>query len=97
MKLVRDRVPELYPQHDYHQAGPGSAELLVLLRLKLAEEVGEALSAPDRQSLVQELADVHEVLAALAKAEGISLTELNLARLCKGEERGWFDRGWVLE
>ena len=97
MKLVRNRIPELYPQHDYHQAGSGSAELVLLLRLKLAEEVGEVLSAPTRDALIAELADLDEVLIALRRAEGISLSELTLARAEKGADRGTFSEGWVLE
>jgi predicted house-cleaning noncanonical NTP pyrophosphatase (MazG superfamily) len=97
VKLVRDKIPELYPQHDYHQAGPASDEYRLLLRLKLAEEVGEVLSAPTRHARVQELADVYEVLDALCRAEGVPATEVSVARLHKNMERGPFDRGWVLE
>jgi predicted house-cleaning noncanonical NTP pyrophosphatase (MazG superfamily) len=96
MKLVRDRIPVLYPQHTYHLAGP--AERSVMLRLKLAEEVGEVLSAPTDEALLEELADVYEVLETLAADRGWSLEgSVRAARDAKRAERGGFAEGWVLE
>lgn len=95
MKLVRDKIPELYPGHTYRRAEPSERGLL--LRLKLAEEQGEVLSAPDRGSLIEELADLYEVLDALAKWQGISWAEIATERSRKGVARGVFKQGWVLE
>lgn len=96
MKLVRDKIPKLYPQHSYRRATP--TEWLVLLRLKLAEEVGELLSAPTEASLLEEIADVMEVVEALAVKYGWSLEgAVRPARDAKRLERGSFVEGWVLE
>lgn len=94
MKLVRDLVPGLYPQHSYRRAGP--EEGLLLLRLKLAEETGEALSAPDPEGLLKELADVLEVVYEIADRHGVSLHELEILRWAKADARGRFSEGWVL-
>lgn len=94
MKLVRDKIPELYPQHSYRRATPD--ETALLLRLKLAEEVGEALSAPDPESLLKELADVLEVIYEISDQHGVSLHELEILRRAKADERGRFGEGWVL-
>jgi predicted house-cleaning noncanonical NTP pyrophosphatase (MazG superfamily) len=96
MKLVRDKIPGLYPQHTYRQAT--SAEGRLLLRLKLAEEVGELLSAATDEALLEELADVYEVLEALAADRGWSLEgAVRYARNAKRMARGGFTQGWVLE
>jgi predicted house-cleaning noncanonical NTP pyrophosphatase (MazG superfamily) len=95
MKLVRDKIPELYPQHSYRKATP--TERLMLLRLKLAEEVGEVLSAPDGQSVLEELADLSEVADALREAYGWFEGHLAEEKTRKRAERGGFVVGWVLE
>ena len=72
-KLVRDGIPRII------EAGGGQpvsrvldrAGYLAALRAKLPEEAEEKRSAPDRQ-LRSELADVLEVLRALAAAQGMS-------------------------
>lgn len=95
MKLVRDKIPELYPQHTYYRAT--SAEGRLLLRLKLAEEVGEILSAPTQPELLGELADLYTVLDALVVLEGLSQADVSAAQARKGAARGGFTEGWVLE
>lgn len=95
VKLVRDKIPELYPQHTYRRAD--QAEMLLLLRVKLAEEVGEALSASTQQALAEELADVLDVVSSLAALSGIGSSRLADLRGSKQAERGNFMDGWVLE
>lgn len=94
MKMVRDRIPELYPQHTYRPATPVETDLL--LRLKLAEETGEALSAPTASALVHELADVLEVVYALARHSGVNPSELDDVRRAKRGVHGAFWKCWVL-
>jgi predicted house-cleaning noncanonical NTP pyrophosphatase (MazG superfamily) len=94
MKLVRDKIPELYPHYGYRRATPD--ETTLLLRLKLAEETGEALSAPDPESLAKELADVLEVVYEIADQHGVSLHELEILRRAKADAHGRFSEGWVL-
>ena len=88
-KLVRDGIPRII------EAGGGQpvtrvldqAGYLAALRVKLMEEAEEAQAAPDRQ-LRSELADVLEVLRALAAAHGIALTS-RLAAGLDPPSRGW--------
>jgi predicted house-cleaning noncanonical NTP pyrophosphatase (MazG superfamily) len=95
VKLVRGKVPGLFPQHNYRRAE--QAEMLLLLRLKLAEEVGEVLSAPTQLELAQELADVMDVVGSLAALSGIGSAQLANLREIKQAVRGDFMDGWVLE
>jgi len=108
MKLVRDNIPNLNaagkltprPGSDRSQysfrpvAGP--EEHMLLLRLKLAEEVGEVLSAPTREQTIAELGDLLDVILDFQKLLKIEDVEYK-ARHAKRARLGGFDKGWVLE
>jgi predicted house-cleaning noncanonical NTP pyrophosphatase (MazG superfamily) len=88
MKLVRDKIPEIMRNAGQiavtHTADP--AEFRVLLRHKLTEEVDEFLLSQDPE----ELADILEVLYALAASLGLDVAELEALRRAKAERRGGF-------
>jgi len=94
-KLVRDKIPEIIratgKSFDVHYAK--KEELLPLLETKLDEEAFEYLEAKN----LEELADVMEVLFALANTLGYSEEDLINKRNEKREERGGFEKGIVLE
>ena len=90
-KLIRDRLPEIMrgQGQKLFERTLGDAEYLAELKRKLVEEASEAAAAePD--SLVEELADVLEVLIALAEASGTDLASVEASRLAKHAERGGF-------
>jgi predicted house-cleaning noncanonical NTP pyrophosphatase (MazG superfamily) len=97
-KLVRDGIPRII------EAGGGQpvtrvldqAGYLTALRAKLIEEAEEAQAASDGQ-LRSELADVLEVLQALAAAQGLSWEDVVAEAARKRDERGGFDQRIVLE
>jgi predicted house-cleaning noncanonical NTP pyrophosphatase (MazG superfamily) len=97
-KLVRDGIPRII------EADGGQpvtrvldrAGYLAALRAKLMEEAEEAQAAPDRQ-LRSELADVLEVLRALAAAHGMSWEDVEAEATRKRDERGGFDERIFLE
>jgi len=72
------------------------AGYLEALRAKVVEEAEEAQAAPDRQ-LQSELADVLEVLRALAAAHGVSWEDVVAEATRKRRERGGFDQRIFLE
>ncbi|MFJ7192154.1 nucleoside triphosphate pyrophosphohydrolase [Streptomyces bacillaris] len=88
-KLVRDRIPEVIRNDGAdpvtYIAGPD--EYRARLREKLREEVAEFLEADD-VSAPGELADVAEVLLALAADLGINREQLEAIRVAKASERG---------
>ncbi|MET9956248.1 nucleoside triphosphate pyrophosphohydrolase [Streptomyces sp. NPDC006339] len=90
-KLVRDRIPQIIRNDGAepvtYVAGP--EEYRARLREKLREEVAEFLEADD-VSAPDELADVAEVLLALATDLGISPERLEAIRAEKAGERGGF-------
>ena len=92
-KLVRDQIPDIIAAAGSRpstrvldQAGYRGA-----LRAKLVEEAREAEAAPDEQ-LAPELADVLEVLRALARAHDVNWDDIELQATRKRAERGGFDR-----
>lgn len=97
-KLVRDGIPHII------EAGGGQpvtrvldqAGYLAALRAKLMEEAEEAQAASDKQ-LRSELADVLEVLQALAAAHGMSWEDVMAEAARKRDERGGFDQRIFLE
>lgn len=95
--LVRDcmqtRIDEVTP---YVRTVIGDAERVQALRKKLLEECSEAALAPNREALLEELADVMEVVIALAQAVGYNVRAVELARIVKREEKGGFDGGTIL-
>ena len=95
-KMVRDRIPEIV-----REAGripttrtAGDEEVRALLESKLLEELREYQDpASDR---VEELADVLEVVYALAELDGVTPHQLEEARRAKAARRGAFSRRIVL-
>jgi predicted house-cleaning noncanonical NTP pyrophosphatase (MazG superfamily) len=97
-KLVRDRIPAIIAADGHRpvtrvldQAGYEAA-----LRAKLLEEAHEAQAAPDGQ-LASELADVLDVLKALAAAHHMSWDDIVSEAGRKRAERGGFDNRILLE
>ena len=94
-KLVRDHIPEIIRAKGTtpisHVAD--TEEYRLKLREKLLEEVAEFLADPS----AEEIADIQEVLFALADDLEISHDELERIRLKKAEERGTFKGRIILE
>jgi predicted house-cleaning noncanonical NTP pyrophosphatase (MazG superfamily) len=97
-KLVRDRVPDVV------KSSGGSARVVRashtearwLLRQKLVEEAFEVAGASGEQ-LVEELADLTEVLAALVRHADVEPEAIDRARAEKRAARGGFDELLYLE
>lgn len=94
-KLVRDRVPELIRRNggEAQTSRLSDQEFATALARKLVEEAEEFATTPSSE----ELADVLEVVHALAGQTGISVDELEAVRRAKAAERGGFDKRLLLE
>lgn len=92
-KLVRDRIPEIIRQSGevpltYVAERP---EYRRRLWAKLTEETQEFLTAKDTAESLDELADVLEVVRALAVELGSTPDELEARRAAKAAARGGFN------
>jgi predicted house-cleaning noncanonical NTP pyrophosphatase (MazG superfamily) len=87
-KLVRDRIPEIIRTTGVEPVTriADDAEYRGLLRAKLVEETQEFLDSEEPH----ELADVLEVVLALADELGVDRDELEQLRVAKADERGGF-------
>lgn len=94
-KLIRDNVPEIIRSKGQtpvtHVAD--DKEYWEKLKVKLREEVGE-FCFDERE---EELADVLEVLYAVAKYKKIDWSNLEKTRAAKKKERGGFEGRIILD
>jgi predicted house-cleaning noncanonical NTP pyrophosphatase (MazG superfamily) len=90
-KLIRDKVPQIIRVQGVEPIVriAGDAEYRQLLRAKLVEEAEEVATADDAHT-PEELADVIEVVLALAADLGIDADGLEKLRAAKAAERGSF-------
>ncbi|MDP5275991.1 nucleoside triphosphate pyrophosphohydrolase [Chengkuizengella axinellae] len=91
-KLVRDLIPDIISNtgKKYHTRVLNESEFTTELRLKLKEELDEYLAANTDEDALDELADMLEVIHALASQHGASLEELDNIREVKVQKRGSF-------
>lgn len=94
-KLVRDRIPEIIRKRGKVPRVRIAREHEVdyLIRLKIVEEAQELLHS----SSEEEIADVLEALEALLEHRGIDWSSVEATRARKKDERGGFEKRFVLE
>ncbi|MBM3192999.1 MAG: hypothetical protein FJZ59_02050 [Chlamydiae bacterium] len=92
-KLWRDKAIDLMQELKsiIHWQRLTDAEYDYQLRQKLLEESREVCRASSRQELMQELADVLEIIEALSAANKIPFEEVKTIQLKKKAERGGFE------
>lgn len=88
-KLVRDGIPQLLADKGMQVELLELEDSMLALKTKLGEESLELMAATDAQ-LHEELADVLEVLHALAERVGLSWEHLEAIRQQKRAKRGGF-------
>jgi predicted house-cleaning noncanonical NTP pyrophosphatase (MazG superfamily) len=98
-KLVRDKIPDLIRQSGRHIEVRylSGEELIAALAAKLSEQAQEAAEAVgNRRALVEELADLTEVMSALTALRGIDRQEILDTAQQKASQRGSFQTGaWI--
>ena len=92
-KLWRDKAVDLMEEmHSViHWHRLEDAEYHHQLRQKLLEESEEVCAARSKEALVQELADLLEVIEAMGRVHNVSLEEIREIQLKKKAERGGFE------
>ena len=94
-KLVRDKIPEIIKQSGKQCVCSILSEddYLLLLDQKLNEEL---LEYQESKSM-EELADLLEVIHAVALARGSSIGEVEQIRIQKAKKRGGFEKRILLD
>jgi predicted house-cleaning noncanonical NTP pyrophosphatase (MazG superfamily) len=98
IKLVRDQIPELIKSGGESVSANrvDSDELLGLLKQKMMEETDELVKAQNSDSMLEELADLYEVIMGILSSLGYDVTNLEDKAQEKRARRGGFQEGWVL-
>ena len=93
-KLVRDRIPEIIKADGKRCTFSVLSEddYISYLDVKLNEELIEYQESKS----IDELADLLEVIRAVAKARGSSIDEIEAIRIKKADERGGFEKRLIL-
>jgi predicted house-cleaning noncanonical NTP pyrophosphatase (MazG superfamily) len=91
-KLVRDRIPEIIESSGKRFSTKilDNQEYIKELRNKAREELDEYLYAENDNDAIEELADLLEIIHALAECHGVSFKEVEEVRQKKAEKRGGF-------
>lgn len=99
-KLVRDRIPEIITKQGKTLSTRvlNNEEYLTKLHKKLLEETNEFLEAESSAEAVEELADIMELIHALAEVHGVTFEQLEQVRTEKAAKRGGFkERMYLIE
>ncbi|MES2353131.1 MAG: nucleoside triphosphate pyrophosphohydrolase [Pseudomonadota bacterium] len=97
-KLVRDKIPNRISKGGeiVRMKKLTGDQLLQSLREKLVEEALETLDAKSHDAIIEELADVEEVIEGILKQLKASRRDLKSRQAAKHLKSGGFDQGYVL-
>lgn len=99
-KLVRDLIPATIQENGKTpktRVLSDDAEFLKQLNHKLVEEVQEYLAVEEDIDVLEELADIAEVMQAILAAKKLSGLQLEVLRRQKAEKRGTFSQRIFLQ
>ena len=98
-KLVRDNIPNIIKSHGEESVVRvlEEDEYKVELYKKLLEEVNEVINAEDKIAILEELADVLEVLRSIAEFNNKNLDDVIEIADNKRIKRGGFEKRLFLE
>ncbi|MFJ7678638.1 phosphoribosyl-ATP pyrophosphohydrolase [Peribacillus sp. NPDC097198] len=91
-KLVRDRIPEIIEGtgKKYITRVLNDKEFIEELKNKSFEELQEYVETDNKEDAIEELADILEIIHALAKTQGASIEDVEELRKSKLIKRGAF-------
>ncbi|MEI2664064.1 nucleoside triphosphate pyrophosphohydrolase [Rossellomorea sp. LJF3] len=92
-KRVRDKIPQIIENtgKKFLTKILIDQDYIKYLKEKSYEEMDEYCAAESNEEAVEELADLLEIIQALAKQHGSSLEEVESVRKEKAEKRGGFE------
>jgi predicted house-cleaning noncanonical NTP pyrophosphatase (MazG superfamily) len=91
-KLVRDRIPEIIEStgKKFTTRILNNEEYITELKTKSFEELQEYVETVNNEDAIEELADLLEIIHALAEYHGSSIENVEAVRKEKAEKRGGF-------
>ncbi|MFD2444096.1 phosphoribosyl-ATP pyrophosphohydrolase [Bacillus sp. CGMCC 1.16607] len=91
-KLVRDRIPDVIESTGkrFSTRILNDKEYITELKKKSFEELEEYVKTENNEDAIEELADLLEIIHALAEVHGSSIEKVEEVRKVKEEKRGGF-------
>ncbi|EIJ78318.1 hypothetical protein PB1_12179 [Bacillus methanolicus PB1] len=91
-KLVRDRIPEIIEStgKQFSTRILSNEEYIKELKKKSFEELEEYVNTSNNEDAIEELADLLEIIHAIAEYHGSSFEKVEEVRKRKAEKRGGF-------
>lgn len=99
-KLVRDLIPQVIEGtgKKFSTKILNDEEYIKELKRKIFEELEEYVTAESNEDAIEELADLLEIIHALAEYHGGSIEQVEEVRKKKAEKRGGFqDKVFLIE
>jgi len=98
-KLVRDNIADWHTHvgHTPKVTHLEGKQLIRALCKKLHEEADEVDGALDRKEMIEEIADVQQILDDLCAVENIKKSEIESVRAKKAEQKGGFQKGVYID
>jgi len=99
-KLVRDKIPQIIEQSgkQFTTSILSEEDYISELKKKSFEELEEYVNTTNNEDSLEELADLLEIIHALAVCHGSSIYEVERIRKEKAEKRGGFqERIFLIE
>lgn len=98
-KLVRDNIPSIITKDNKTPiiSSAKGRKLLSFLKSKLVEEATEVRDANSPEELIEELADVLQVILSISQQLDLDFSLIEDKMIAKAEQRGEFKKGYILE
>jgi len=97
-KLIRDKIPEITLKDNWVSMTKflTDKEFLKYLKLKILEEARELNEGKGKDNLIEELADIQEIIDAILEEEQIKFSDFRKIQTKKREARGGFKKKFFL-
>jgi len=97
-KLIRDKIPEVIEDSgkSYKIRKLDDREYLEKVKEKIIEETNELVESKSRVDIINEIADVYEIIEALMDIKKITPSEVSKVKENKKVSRGAFDKKLLL-
>jgi predicted house-cleaning noncanonical NTP pyrophosphatase (MazG superfamily) len=98
-KLVRDLIPDIIESHgeiSKTRIAKDNDEFRVYLLAKMVEESNELKNTKNKDHLVEELADIMEIIDTILGLENLSLEDIRNIQKEKKEKRGGFEKRIIM-
>lgn len=93
-KLIRDRIPEITLADGWISQTKvlNKKEYILELRKKMLEEAKELNEGSGHDNLIEELADIQEIIEAILETKNVKFSEFRKIQSKKRQKRGGFEK-----